>query len=539
MESNPPHSVIMPLYNAERFVGESIGNILGQTVGDFRFRSLSTTPRRTPRTTSQAVMPRKTRIVLMRNDANHGAAYTRNRGLEPARGSFDRSWMPTTAVRRNVSPARQHSSDSTLGDLCGSYYTMFGPDDAREQKIQDPITHEGIRIQMLFGCRSQCRGHDAPRRPSCARASSSGDHGGRLPVLGGTFRAPCAWPTSEHLVLPQVGKPTFDQPVRPANPQRASYPAVCCAQPWHDATDEESRIYTQMNLRVGTLRRDELTTTAACKRLYRATPVGPTIRNCCANGVSLSSPAMFLSSWIVKSGNACCGSNSGDEKVSIIIVVQPRKTDRKCVLPRPCAGLYLPRSTKFWSSTGRRTVARSRRKGGAGHPNVHVYTKPNEAGPHAQLRHRPRGQGTSCISTQTITSNRMSRAPGGNHECGGSTCCFEIAGIDKTATTFLWAMGFPQVTAPTCSASRFPATRPVPADGIRLPLLAEMLDAWRSLRMTPIWHEDEEVHTRACCIMSHGGSIPPRPGLRYLQRSDSFMGNYKPQSQQTSYAMKA
>ena len=36
-------------------------------------------------------------------------------------------------------------------------------------------------------------------------------------------------------------------------------------------TDEESRIYTQMNLRVGTLRRDELTTyRGLLKRLYRA-----------------------------------------------------------------------------------------------------------------------------------------------------------------------------------------------------------------------------------------------------------------------------
>ena len=58
-KQSPLISVIMPLYNAERFVGESIGNILGQTVGDFELIVIAT-PRRTPRTTSQAVMPRKT-----------------------------------------------------------------------------------------------------------------------------------------------------------------------------------------------------------------------------------------------------------------------------------------------------------------------------------------------------------------------------------------------------------------------------------------------------------------------------------------------
>ena len=34
-KQTPLISVIMPLYNAERFVGESIENVLRQTVGDF------------------------------------------------------------------------------------------------------------------------------------------------------------------------------------------------------------------------------------------------------------------------------------------------------------------------------------------------------------------------------------------------------------------------------------------------------------------------------------------------------------------------
>ena len=34
-KQSPLISVIMPLYTAERFVGESICNILGQPVGDF------------------------------------------------------------------------------------------------------------------------------------------------------------------------------------------------------------------------------------------------------------------------------------------------------------------------------------------------------------------------------------------------------------------------------------------------------------------------------------------------------------------------
>ena len=152
-KQSPLISVIMPLYNAERFVGESIGNILGQTVGDFELIVIDDASTDSSYDIASRYAAQDARIVLMRNDANHGAAYTRNRGLETARGSF----ITFMDADDRCSPERFARQTAFFGqhpqiDLCGSYYTMFGPDDARKQKIQDPTTHEGIRIQMLFGC---------------------------------------------------------------------------------------------------------------------------------------------------------------------------------------------------------------------------------------------------------------------------------------------------------------------------------------------------------------------------------------------------
>ena len=152
-KQSPLISVIMPLYNAERFVGESIGNILGQTVGDFELIVIDDASTDSSYDIASRYAAQDARIVLMRNDANHGAAYTSNRGLETARGSF----ITFMDADDRCSPERFARQTAFFGqhpqiDLCGSYYTMFGPDDAREQKIQDPTTHEGIRIQMLFGC---------------------------------------------------------------------------------------------------------------------------------------------------------------------------------------------------------------------------------------------------------------------------------------------------------------------------------------------------------------------------------------------------
>ena len=208
-KQSPLISVIMPLYNAERFVGESIGNILGQTVGDFEL------------------------IVI--DDA---------------------------------------STDSPQIDLCGSYYTMFGPDDAREQKIQDPTTHEGIRIQMLFGCpfamsavmmRSEAfRCSGVQFRDSMAEdyqfwVDLSGHmHMANIPEHLFFYRR---W--ENQLSTSQLDRQTLSAQAIQRDLLRTTLGMTL--------TDEESRIYTQMNLRVGTLRRDELTTyRGLLKRLYRA-----------------------------------------------------------------------------------------------------------------------------------------------------------------------------------------------------------------------------------------------------------------------------
>ena len=196
-KQSPLISVIMPLYNAERFVGESIGNILGQTVGDFELIVIDDASTDSSYDIASRYAAQDARIVLMRNDANHGAAYTRNRGLETARGSF----ITFMDADDRCSPERFARQTAFFGqhpqiDLCGSYYTMFGPDDAREQKIQDPITHEGIRIQM----------------PSCARASGSGRPWRKTTCSGRNFPGTCAWPTSRNTSRSTAGGKTNFRP---------------------------------------------------------------------------------------------------------------------------------------------------------------------------------------------------------------------------------------------------------------------------------------------------------------------------------------
>ena len=108
-KQTPLISVIMPLYNAERFVGESIENVLRQTVGDFELIVIDDAS-----TDASA-------------ELNSGAARTRNRALDAARGKFitfmdaDDLCSPERFAKQLAFFERHPQTD-----ICGSYYTMFG-----------------------------------------------------------------------------------------------------------------------------------------------------------------------------------------------------------------------------------------------------------------------------------------------------------------------------------------------------------------------------------------------------------------------------
>lgn len=153
-KQTPLISVIMPLYNAERFVGESIENVLRQTVGDFELIVIDDASTDASAEIARAYAAKDDRIVLMHNELNSGAARTRNRALDAARGKFitfmdaDDLCSPERFAKQLAFFERHPQTD-----ICGSYYTMFGTRGGNDElKIQVPLTHEEIQYQLFFGC---------------------------------------------------------------------------------------------------------------------------------------------------------------------------------------------------------------------------------------------------------------------------------------------------------------------------------------------------------------------------------------------------
>ncbi|MBO0356793.1 glycosyltransferase [Hymenobacter sp. BT186] len=78
----PRLSVLMPVYNAEKFLAEAIDSILQQTFTDFEFIVIDDCS--TDSSVAIVESYQDTRIRLYRNASNSGISYTLNRGIELA-----------------------------------------------------------------------------------------------------------------------------------------------------------------------------------------------------------------------------------------------------------------------------------------------------------------------------------------------------------------------------------------------------------------------------------------------------------------------
>ena len=84
--SAPKISVVMPAYNAEKYIAEAIDSILEQTFKDFEFIIINDGS--TDKTEEIILSYKDSRIVYIKNEKNMGIVYTLNRGLEAAQGEY-------------------------------------------------------------------------------------------------------------------------------------------------------------------------------------------------------------------------------------------------------------------------------------------------------------------------------------------------------------------------------------------------------------------------------------------------------------------
>ena len=112
----PKVSVIMPAYNAERFIEEAIRSVMAQTVSDWELLVLDDGSQDATADIVKRLAQEDDRIRFLPNGANMGVAKTRNRGFDLCTGAYialldsDDVWYPEK-LEKQLMLAKESNAD--------------------------------------------------------------------------------------------------------------------------------------------------------------------------------------------------------------------------------------------------------------------------------------------------------------------------------------------------------------------------------------------------------------------------------------------
>lgn len=145
-KNSPEITVILPVYNAEKYVAESIQSILSQTFADFELILIDDGSTDGSLEVLQRFAAKDRRVVLHSRE-NRGLIDTLNEGIENARGTYiarmdaDDIAMPDR-FRQQINFLKNNNYD-----ICGSSVQCFG----QSSRIwRYPCAPEEVEIHLLF-----------------------------------------------------------------------------------------------------------------------------------------------------------------------------------------------------------------------------------------------------------------------------------------------------------------------------------------------------------------------------------------------------
>lgn len=146
--SNPFVTVFIPVYNSEQYISETIDSILNQTYKNLEV--LIVDDGSTDRSIEIIQQYQDQRIRLIQNEKNMGIPYTRNVGLQEARGDYIAIMDADDIACSNRIERQVTYLENNKGiDAVGSFYYKFG--EGAEKEITTPFTApEQLKMMLLF-----------------------------------------------------------------------------------------------------------------------------------------------------------------------------------------------------------------------------------------------------------------------------------------------------------------------------------------------------------------------------------------------------
>jgi len=144
---NPIVSVIMPVFNGEKYLKESVSSILNQTFDNFEFLIINDGS--TDNSLDIIKSFNDDRIILINNETNLKIVTSLNKGLSRAKGKYiARMDCDDISLPRRLEKQVAFLENNEDIGICGSWISLIGE---KENEIwQSPINPDEIKCRLLF-----------------------------------------------------------------------------------------------------------------------------------------------------------------------------------------------------------------------------------------------------------------------------------------------------------------------------------------------------------------------------------------------------
>lgn len=172
----PKISVIMPVYNAEKYIETAIDSILKQTFGDFELIIID--DKGTDDSIKLVEEISDSRIRILYNEKNYGIAYSRNRGIDEAEGEYialmdDDDYAPVQRLDIEQKYLDEHKEVAVVGGArhiidennnivkYNSSIKIHNPKRVRAELIfHDVVSNGSAMMRKDFICQNKIKYHD-------------------------------------------------------------------------------------------------------------------------------------------------------------------------------------------------------------------------------------------------------------------------------------------------------------------------------------------------------------------------------------------
>ena len=148
----PEISVIMSVFNGEKYFSEAIESILNQTFTNFEFLVIDDCSKDDSFNILNTYAEKDSRIRLFRNNKNQGLANSLNILVKKTKGKLvARMDADDISLPDRLEKQYKYCMNDPKLAICGTYIEMFG--DIVEMKPRKlPLKHEDIEANLLFEC---------------------------------------------------------------------------------------------------------------------------------------------------------------------------------------------------------------------------------------------------------------------------------------------------------------------------------------------------------------------------------------------------